>query len=153
MFKNIRIKSLLISVIGLLSTLLIGMSTWGLYSIHQSNDGLKTIYLDRTMPAVDLATINDIWEMVRKNAIAIANTKDAAFAKIKAEETVQTIKRAEGIWTKYMQTELTVEEERLAKKKLELHAAYVTSITRIFRMTMAGDAEGAARQLKDGNKA
>ncbi|MDO8345041.1 MAG: methyl-accepting chemotaxis protein, partial [Cellvibrio sp.] len=149
MFRNVSIKYLLINVIGLLSTLLVGISTWGLYGIHQSNAGLKTVYLDRTMPAIDLATINDLWEMVRKNAIAVANTKDAAFAKTKAEETVQTIKRAEGIWAKYMQTELTAEEELLAKKKLELHAAYVASVTRIFQMTMARDTEGAAKQLKN----
>jgi len=149
MFRNVSIKYLLINVIGLLSTLLVGISTWGLYGIHQSNAGLKTVYLDRTMPAIDLATINDLWEMVRKNAIEVANTKDAAFAKTKAEETVQTIKRAEGIWAKYMQTELTAEEEQLAKKKLELHSAYVASVTRIFQMTMARDTEGAAKQLKN----
>ena len=149
MFKNLSIKARLISVIGLLSILLVGMSAWGLYGIHQSNAGLKTVYLDRTVPAVDLATINDIWEMVRKNAIAVANTKDAAFAKTKAEETMQTIKRAEGIWAKYMQTELTAEEERLAKKKLELHAVYVASVTRIFQMTMAGNTEGATKELKE----
>ena len=149
MFKNLSIKARLISVIGLLSILLVGMSAWGLYGIHQSNAGLKTVYLDRTVPAVDLATINDIWEMVRKNAIAVANTKDAAFAKTKAEETMQTIKRAEGIWAKYMQTELTAEEERLAKKKLELHAVYVASVTRILQMTMAGNTEGATKELKE----
>ncbi|MEQ1777479.1 MAG: methyl-accepting chemotaxis protein [Nitrosomonas sp.] len=149
MFKNLSIKARLISVMGFLSILLVGMSAWGLYGIHQSNAGLKTVYLDRTVPAVDLATINDIWEMVRKNAIAVANTKDAAFAKTKAEETMQTIKRAEGIWAKYMQTELTAEEERLAKKKLELHAVYVASVTRILQMTMAGNTEGATKELKE----
>ena len=149
MFKDMTVKTELIIVIGLLSLLLVGIGALGLYGMKQSNEGLRTVYQDRTVPAVDLATINDIWEIVRKNATAAANGNNAALAKEKLEETSQTIKRAEGIWAKFMSTELTDEEGQLAKKKLKLHAAYVSAVNEVFRKAMAGNFEGALKSIQE----
>jgi len=62
MFENMTIKSRLIFLIGLLSVLLFGVGAMGLYGMHQSNEGLKTVYEDRTVPTVDLGTLNDHWQ-------------------------------------------------------------------------------------------
>jgi len=86
---------------------------------------------------------------VLKNAATAANTQDVVFAKAKSEETFLTIKRAEGIWARFMAIELTAEEDRLAKTKLELHAAYVESVTRIFQMAIAGDFESAMKNVRE----
>jgi len=147
MFKDMTVKTELIIVIGLLSVLLIAIGALGLHGIEQSNEGLRTVYQDRTVPAVDLATINDIWEIVRKNATIVVTTKSREFAREKSEETSQTIKRAEEIWAKFMLTQLTAEEALLAKEKLRLHAAYVASVNKVFGMAMAGDFDGAAKSL------
>lgn len=131
MFKDMTVKTELIIVIGLLSVLLIAIGALGLHGIKQSNEGLRTVYQDRTVPAVDLATINDIWEIVRKNATIVVTTKSTEFAKEKLEETSQTIKRAEEIWARFMLTELAAEEALLAKEKLRLHTAYVASVNKV----------------------
>ncbi|MBK7491452.1 MAG: MCP four helix bundle domain-containing protein [Nitrosomonas sp.] len=61
----------------------------------------------------------------------------------------KTIKRAEEIWARFMVTELTTVEEQLAQEKLRLHAAYVAAVNKIFAMTIAGDFDGASKNLKD----
>ena len=76
MLNNLTIKSRLIAVIGLLSILLIGIGALGLYGVNQSNQGLKTVYEDRTVVAVDLATLNDHWQVIRMNAVIAANLND-----------------------------------------------------------------------------
>ena len=149
MLKDMTVKTELIIAIGLLSVILIGIGMLGLNGIKQSNEELRTVYQDRTVTAVDQATINDIWEAVRKNMTIAASTKSTEFAKEKSEETAKTIKRAEEIWARFMVTELTTVEEQLAQEKLRLHAAYVAAVNKIFAMTIAGDFDGAAKNLKD----
>ncbi|MBX9637610.1 MAG: MCP four helix bundle domain-containing protein [Nitrosomonas sp.] len=89
MLKDMTVKTELIIAIGLLSVILIGIGVLGLHGIKQSNEGLRTVYQDRTVTAVDLATINDIWEAVRKNVTIAASTKSTEFAKEKSEETAK----------------------------------------------------------------
>ena len=149
MFNNMTIKSRLVLVVGLLSLLLVGIGSLGLYGINQSNEGLKTVYEDRTVVAVDLATINDIWEIVRKNTTAAANAQDVSIVKARSEEAFTVIRRAEGIWTEFMATYLVPEEERLANIKMGLHKDYVESIKHVFQLATAGDNEGALKTVTE----
>lgn len=43
--------------------MLIGTGNLG---IHESNIGFKSVYENRIVPAVDLATINDIWSRAQE---------------------------------------------------------------------------------------
>ena len=61
MFNNMTIKSRLIFVIGMLSLLLVGVGSLGLFGINQSNAGLKSVYEDRTVPAVMLVATRTIF--------------------------------------------------------------------------------------------
>ncbi len=149
MMNNMTIKSRLFILIGMLSLLLVGIGTLGLYGVNQSNAGLKTVYEDRTVVAVDLATINDIWEVVRKNTAAAANSQDVDLIKAKSDESYSVIKRAEGIWVRFMETYLVPEEERLANIKIGLHKDYVKAITGVYQLALAGDYEGAQRSVKE----
>lgn len=143
------VKTELILAFGLIALVLSGIGGVGIYGINQSNADMKAIYEDRTVPAVDLATINDIWENVRKNLDAAVNSQDAATAKAKSDENFQIVKRAEGIWARYALTNMTPDQERLAKTKLELHAAYVDLGNRIFQMVIAGNHEAARKSVKE----
>ena len=149
MFKDMSVKTELVIIIGFLSTLLVGIGALGLHGINQANNGLRTVYQDRTVPAVDLATINDIWEVVRKNTIAATSAKDLLIVKAKQDETLQTIKRAEKIWKEFMTTELTPLEAQLAREKLEIHAAYVDAVNRIFQLMIAGNPDHALKSLRE----
>ncbi len=143
MLNNMTIKSRLMLVIGFLSVLLIGVGSLGLYSTSQSNDGLKSVYEDRTVTSVQLGTILDIWYRVRRNAVDAGTMNDPAIAKAKGEDALAIIKEAEGIWAQFTATVLTTEEAKLADTKMEQHIAYVASAERTFQLASAGDFEGA----------
>jgi len=98
MFNNMTIKSRLMFVISMLSLLLIGIGSLGLYGINQSNAGLKSVYEDRTVPAVQLGKILDVWYQVRRNAIDVASSKNIEVAKARTEDTLKLVKQNEGVW-------------------------------------------------------
>ncbi|MDV6342125.1 Tar ligand binding domain-containing protein [Nitrosomonas sp. Is24] len=89
MFNNMTIKSRLMFVISMLSLLLIGIGSLGLYGINQSNVGLKSVYEDRTVTAVMLGKILDAWYQVRRNAIDAAGSKNIEVAKARAEDALK----------------------------------------------------------------
>ncbi|MDO8334417.1 MAG: methyl-accepting chemotaxis protein [Nitrosomonas sp.] len=144
MFNDMTIKSRLMFVISMLSLLLVGIGSLGLYGINQSNAGLKSVYEDRTVPAVMLGKILDAWYQVRRNAIDAASSKNIEVAKARTEDALKLVKQNEGIWAEYLKTRLTPEEERLTKVKSEQHVQYVTSLHRTLQLASAGDFEAAA---------
>ncbi|TXI27318.1 MAG: HAMP domain-containing protein [Nitrosomonas oligotropha] len=147
MFNNMTIKSRLAFVIGMLSILLVGIGALGLYGINQSNAGLKSVYEDRTVTAVQLGKILDVWYQVRKNAIDATESKNVEISKKLAEEANRLVKQNEGVWAQYLATVLTPEEEMLTKTKGEQHVQYVNSMNQTFRLAIAGDFEAAAKNL------
>ena len=144
MFNNMTIKSRLMFVISMLSLLLVGIGSLGLYGINQSNAGLKSVYEDRTVPAVMLGKILDVWYQVRRNAIDAASSKNIEVAKARAEDALKLVKQNEGVWAQFMATKLTPEEAALAKTKGEQHVQYVASLNRTLQLASAGDFEAAA---------
>ncbi|NBQ69921.1 MAG: HAMP domain-containing protein [Nitrosomonadaceae bacterium] len=147
MFNNMTIKSRLAFVIGMLSILLVGIGALGLYGINQSNAGLKSVYEDRTVTAVQLGKILDVWYQVRKNAIDATESKNVEISKKLAEEANRLVKQNEGVWAQYLTTMLTPEEEMLTKTKGEQHVQYVNSMNQTFQLAIAGDFEAAAKNL------
>ncbi|PXW87756.1 methyl-accepting chemotaxis protein [Nitrosomonas sp. Nm84] len=147
MFNNLSIKSRLVFVIGFLSVLLIGIGSLGLYGIHQSNAGLKSIYEDRLVPSVQLGLILDVWYQVRENARNGAESNNTATARALGEVTHKLVKQNEGVWAKYLATQLTPEEEKLSKIKGEQHVQYVSSMNRTFQLASAGEFEAALQNL------
>ncbi|MDH5552548.1 MAG: MCP four helix bundle domain-containing protein, partial [Nitrosomonas sp.] len=107
MFNNMTIKSRLMLVIGMLSVLLVSIGALGLYGINQSNDGLQAVYEDRTVPAVDLGTINDHWQVIRLNAVVAANSNDTAVAQARTANTAERDVEIQKIWSAFMLTTLT----------------------------------------------
>ena len=55
--KKLTISSRLSLLVGLLSVLLLGIGLLGLFGISRANDGLRTVYLERTVPATYLGRI------------------------------------------------------------------------------------------------
>ena len=69
MFKNASIKSRLVFTIGLMSVLLLGVGIYGMVGMSKANDGLKTVYEDRT---ISLAQLGDIEAKLLRNRLHIA---------------------------------------------------------------------------------
>jgi methyl-accepting chemotaxis protein len=143
MFDNMTIKSRLMLVIGMLSVLLVGIGSLGLYGISQSNAGLKTVYEDRTVVLADLSQILDQMQIVRMNAVMAANLNSIEVAR---QRTAMTAERDAGIntiWQKFMATYLVPEEEKLANTFARQWPAYQESRDRTMSLAMAGNFEAA----------
>ncbi len=143
MFKNLTIRSRLMAVVGFLSLLLVGIGVLGLYGVNQSNQGLKTVYEDRTVVAVDLAAMNDHWQAARMNAVVAANLNDVAIAQSRMADTVQRDAEIRKIWEAFMATYLVPEEAAFAESYMVSEKSYVESRNRTFQLASAGDFEAA----------
>lgn len=71
LFKNLTVKSHLTFVISLLSLLMIVIGGLGLQGMRKSNEGLHSVYKDRT---VTMSLLFHISELQRKNLILIAGS-------------------------------------------------------------------------------
>lgn len=126
MFKNLTIKSRLTFVIGLLSVLLVGIGLFGLYGMSKANDGLRTVYEDRTIPMGQLDKIVRLLNSNRINLLeSLVNPTPAVIAK-HAESITQNAAEITKTWDAYMATTLTPEEKKLADTFVEARGKFVT---------------------------
>ncbi len=143
MLNNMTIKSRLILVIGILSLLLMSIGGLGLYGISQSNEGLKTVYEDRTVVAIDLGFILDRMQVIRLNSVMAANLRNETIARERAGLTAQRDMEINNTWQKFIVTNLTPEEEQLANTWLHQWQIYKESRDRTMSLALAGDFDGA----------
>jgi|GEM_PF-1975369 len=124
MFTNLTVKNRLFYLIGLMTFVMITLTSWNLYALHQTNNGLKTVYLDRTVPVADLEEIKAKQIDIR---LKIAN---AINAPTEAKRSLDKIKAARNeidmLWEKYARTEMTPEEKKLADSFVVARQKYVS---------------------------
>lgn len=144
--NNFKISTRLLVLIGLLSTILIGIGLLGLLGISQANAGLKTVYEDRTVPAGQIADIN---RLLLRNRLEVANSLIERTPQAVAEHTreiEENIARINKVWDAYTATTLTEEEAKLANKFAQDRARFVQEGLRpAIEALRAGDYEVANR--------
>jgi len=144
MFKNMTIKLRLTLLIALLSVLLISIGFMGLSGLQKSNDGMKTIYEDRT---VALGQIGNIESLLLQNRLAIAVSLVTPTPEYIKDRTAQIESNIEAItktWDAYMATYLTPEEKVIALKFAEDRKQFVVEGLRpAIAALRAGDVKGA----------
>ena len=123
--NHLKISTRLIILISLLSMLLIAIGAIGLFGINKSNDALKSVFEDRTVPMGQIAEIN---QLILRNRLHIAGalldpTPEEISRDIAGIEA--NIEAINKVWTAYMATTLTVEEARIASKFAEDRAKFV----------------------------
>ena len=120
-----KISTRLILLVGVMSMLLLGVGLLGLRGMGDSNDGLRTVYEDRT---VALGKLGQIQSLMMTNAYLVsAATLDASPEVVtqlaaSVEANIGTITKG---WDEYMATYLTPEEAGIAKKFAEARGKYV----------------------------
>ncbi len=125
MFSNLTIRARLIGLVSFLSVLLISIGIMGLWGMSQSNQGLQTVYLDRTVP---LGDVNMIIRKNNNNQMYVADSIiDSTPANIRknAEAIIQTRDEISKIWEVYLATTLTPEEKVIADKFAESRGEFV----------------------------
>ena len=69
--NNLKISTRLIILVSVLATILVAVGGIGLWGMRQSNAALKSVYEDRTIPAVQLGDIHAM-QLGSQAAIAFA---------------------------------------------------------------------------------
>jgi len=149
MFSNLTIRTRLIFLITLLSVLLAAIGALGLSGMSGSNQGLKSVYEDRTVPLMDLGKIIDKINLIRLNAVVASNASNQDVVKDATAKTQQRDKEIEETWAKYMATTLTPEEKQLADTFAQQWKTYQASRDITMKAAAAGDFDAAKANAKN----
>ncbi|MDP3611503.1 MAG: MCP four helix bundle domain-containing protein, partial [Rubrivivax sp.] len=137
--KNLNIFTRLMLLIGALCALLVAIGSLGLIGIGQSNDALKTVYEDRTIPLVDMGQMADMINRIRTNAVVAANAPESGVAQRANADILVLDAEIEKLWAKYLGTVLTPEEKQLADAFAPQWRAYQTSRSVTMKAAIGGD--------------
>jgi methyl-accepting chemotaxis protein len=113
---NMTIKARLSAVIGFLTVLAIFVGLLGLYGMNKANEGLKSVYEDRT---VALEQVSSIDSLLLRNRLELAQALLDPIApniKVRADLIEKNADEINRTWTEYMATALTPAENVLAIK-------------------------------------
>ncbi|MBT9612989.1 MAG: MCP four helix bundle domain-containing protein [Burkholderiales bacterium] len=114
LFKKMNIKGRLTFIMGLLSALLLLVGGLGLFGMSATNEGLRTVYEDRTVPLSQLDQIVRLLDQNRTNLVeSIINPSPSVIAN-RTETIAKNADEITKIWGAYMATYLTPEEKKLA---------------------------------------
>ena len=120
MFKNLTIKMQLIALIGFMSMLLIGLGAAGLLGIRESNEGLRTVYENRTIP---MSQLGEVRYLIASNRLAVESTlitSTEEYTKEQADKIEKNIAEISRLWDEYLAGSLTPEEKELAQNLAQL---------------------------------
>ncbi|MBK6387998.1 MAG: MCP four helix bundle domain-containing protein [Rhodoferax sp.] len=123
--NKLKISTRLMILIGVLSALLLGIGSVGLYGISKSNDALKSVYEDRTVPLEQLADIDYL--MVRNRVLVRDMLLQPAAENVEKRnrELRGNAEKVSKTWEAYMATYLTPEEKKLADAFTQARKTYV----------------------------
>jgi methyl-accepting chemotaxis protein-1 (serine sensor receptor) len=116
---NLKISTRLMLLLGTLAFMLVASGLTGLLGISQSNDALKSVYQDRTIP---MGQLGDVQHQVLLNRLAIANSVLDPTPEMLAKgiaDVGTNLVTLQKTWDAYMATYLTPEETVVAKKFIE----------------------------------
>jgi aerotaxis receptor len=123
--KHMTIKSRLVAVFAMFLVFIAVGGALGLYGMSKSNQGLKSVYQDRTIPMGQLAEIRQLLLEDRSLiAESLINSTPEDIGK-NTGEVEKHIGRGGKIWESYMTADLAPEEKRLAEKIADDRARYV----------------------------
>ncbi len=114
MFRNISIKGRLTAMIGLSAALLLLIGGIGLVGLKQTNEGLRTVYEDRTIP---LGQLDRVVRNVVNNRLNMAEMlldPSPENVRSRAADFERRAEEINTVWAAYMATTLTPEEKVLA---------------------------------------
>ena len=123
--NSLKIFTRLMILIGIFSILLMGIGSIGMFGISQSNEALKTVYADRTVPISQLGEIDSLF---LRNQLALASCYIIPIPKEITEKTAQieaNIMEIGKIWDIYAAGNLTSAEREIASKFSEVRVRFV----------------------------
>jgi len=130
---NLTIKTRLITVISFLSVLLVVIGSYGLWGMSRSNEGLRTVYLDRAIPLGQIAEISDLMaENIRQLHLASMHDPRMEESKLHdhplakhTDEVEKNIAEIGKIWEVYVASYMTPEEKKIADEYVAARKEFV----------------------------
>ena len=114
--NQFRISTRLFMLIGVMSLLLIALGSIGLFGIARSNDALRSVYEDRTVPMNQLGSIGR-FNLRNQLAVTQALASQAPDVVTKNTDEIEANLAASAkLWKAYVATSLTPEEAQLASR-------------------------------------
>lgn len=148
--NTLKVSTKLALLIGLFGALLVLIGSLGMYGIGKSNDALKSVYEDRTVPA---AQLGEIRALILRNRMNLNIALVTPTSEVITERTAQIESNIAAIsktWDAYMATYLTQEEAKLAKTFTEDHQKLVQEGLRPTIVALrANDLKEAQRLLSE----
>jgi methyl-accepting chemotaxis protein len=125
MFKNLSIKLRMTIVLSMLSILLLIIGGMGLVGMQKANDGLKSVYEDRTIPLGLIAHVESLIKEERLHlSLALLNPTTAQI-KRQTELAEKNLEEAGDTWSTFSATVMTKDEAEFARKFEEDHGRFV----------------------------
>ncbi|QTN28239.1 MCP four helix bundle domain-containing protein [Rhodoferax sp. AJA081-3] len=122
--KNLKISVRLYMLIAVMSAIMLVLGLFGLRGLDQTNDGLRTVYEDRTVP---LGILSDVQTLLLENRIALLSMVASATPEELQRGVADLEKNSteiDRLWTLYSSTKATPEEEKVAKQMTEDRAKF-----------------------------
>jgi methyl-accepting chemotaxis protein-1 (serine sensor receptor) len=148
--NNLKISTRLIILVSVMAAMLVAISAIGLLGLRQSNTALKSVYEDRTVPAVQLGDIYGL-QLSSQAALGFAiSQEDKSVIQSKIDLAQSNSQKISKLWDSYMSTYLTPEETVLAKEFADNRQVYVEqALTPVMAALRAGDIENAKRLTEE----
>ena len=114
--KNLKVTTRLGLLVGLLAILLLAMGLVGLVGISRANEGLRTVYLERTVPATQLGRIQSAL-LANRLAVTVPLAIPTPENIDAAAQTIQTSTATiQKLWADYSAGPLKAEEQRYVEQ-------------------------------------
>ncbi|MGE4279944.1 MAG: methyl-accepting chemotaxis protein [Magnetospirillum sp.] len=136
--SNLRIGLRLALLTAILAVLVLVVGGKGLSTTGHLADSLRSVYVDRAVPLVQLSNIQDRLHRMRANAILAASGGSVAEAERLTTDTARLQAEINGMWGQYMAAQLNAEEKALADSLARQLAAYAESRTNTMRLAADG---------------
>ncbi len=137
MFKNMTVKARLLLILGSLTAMLVLIGIIGIREMSASNEGLRSVYQDRTIPVGQLSQIDSLMLknqglLLDSLAALLAESGDKkavvkpsqATISANADQLKGNAETINKIWDAYMATYQTPEEKKLAEEFISKRTAY-----------------------------
>ena len=124
-FKNLNIQSSLTIVISIMAVLLLVVGGIGLFGMGKANEGLRTVYENRTIPMNQIAAIQKLLMTNRLRITATLISPTPEVIQKNTAEVEQNIAKITKLWDEYMASKLIPEEKMLAETFAENRKHFV----------------------------
>jgi len=125
-FKSLSIKSRFLCLVGLLCVFMLIIGGEGLLGMIKSNEDLRTVYDDSTVPMTQISTIQKLLLTNRIRITASLSASSPEEFQKNLTEVDQNIEKISSTWNGYMSTDLSPEEKVIADRFAEDRKRFVT---------------------------